>query len=82
MKFNFLEKFIKKKSEKNKNLINKNNLYIFPNQKGFQVGALVFFCFAVAIFYQNNFALLLSIILFFIFFISILISYQNLIIFC
>ena len=78
MKFNFLEKFIKKKSEKNKNLINKNNLYIFPNQKGFQVGALVFFCFAVAIFYQNNFALLLSIILFFIFFISILISYQNL----
>ena len=78
MKFNFLEKFIKKKSEKNKNLINRNNLYIFPNQKGFQVGALVFFCFAVAIFYQNNFALLLSIILFFIFFISILISYQNL----
>ena len=78
MKFNFLEKFIKKKSEKNKNLINRNNLYIFPNRKGFQVGALVFFCFAVAIFYQNNFALLLSIILFFIFFISILISYQNL----
>ena len=78
MKFNFLEKFINKKSEKNKNIINRNNLYIFPNQKGFQVGALIFFCFAVSIFYQNNFALLLSIILFFIFFISILISYQNL----
>ena len=78
MKFNFLEKFIKKKSEKNKNSINRNNLYIFPNQKGFQIGALVFFCFAVSIFYQNNFALLLSIILFSIFFISILISYQNL----
>ena len=64
MKFNFLEKFIKKKSEKNKNTINRKNLYIFPNQKGFQVGALVFFCFAVSIFYQNNFALLLSIIFF------------------
>ena len=78
MKFNFLEKFIKNKSEKNKNLINKKNLYIFPNQKGFQVGVLVFFCFAFAVFYQNNFALLLSIILFFMFFISILVSYQNL----
>ena len=78
MKFNFLEKFIKKNSEKNKNLINRNNLYIIPNQKGFQTGALVFFCFAVSIFYQNNFALLLSIILFFVFFISIFISYQNL----
>ena len=77
-KFNFLEKFIKKKSEKNKNLINKKNLYIFPNKRGFQVATLVFFCFAVSIFYQNNFALLLSIILFFVFFISILISYQNL----
>ena len=78
MKFNFLDKLVKKKSEKNKNSINRNSLYIFPNQKGFQLGALVFFCFAVSIFYQNNFALLLSIILFFIFFISILISYQNL----
>ena len=78
MKFKFLEKFIKKKSEKNKNTINRNNLYIFPNHKGLQVGVLIFFCFAVSIFYQNNFALLLSIILFFIFFISILISYQNL----
>ena len=78
MKFDFLEKNIIKKSLKNKNKINKNNLYIFPNLRGFQVGALVFFCFCVSIFYQNNFALLLSIILFFVFFISILISYQNL----
>ena len=78
MKFNFLEKNILKKSLKNKNKINRNNLYIFPNLKGFQIGVLIFFCFCVAIFYQNNFALLLSIILFFIFFISILISYQNL----
>ena len=37
MKFKFLEKLLKKKSEKNKNSINKNNLYIFPNQKGFKV---------------------------------------------
>ena len=78
MKFNFLEKFINKKSINNKNVINKKNLFIFPNLKGFQVGVLIFFCFALAIFYQNNFALLISIILFIIFFISILISYQNL----
>ena len=78
MKFNYLEKFISKKSINNKNVINKKNLFIFPNLKGFQVGVLIFFCFALAIFYQNNFALLISIILFIIFFISILISYQNL----
>ena len=78
MKFSFLDKFINSKSYKNKNKINKNNLYIFPNKKGFQIAILVFFCFAVGILYQNNFALLLSIILFIIFFISILISYQNL----
>ena len=78
MKFNLLEKFINKKSINNKNVINKKNLFIFPNLKGFQVGVLIFFCFALAIFYQNNFALLISIILFIIFFISILISYQNL----
>ena len=78
MKFNFLEKFIKKKSINNKNKINKKNLFIFPNLRGFQIGVLIFFCFSVAIFYQNNFALLISIILFIIFFISILISYQNL----
>ena len=64
MKFNFLEKNILKKSLKNKNKININNLYIFPNLKGFQIGVLIFFCFCVSIFYQNNFALLLSIILF------------------
>ena len=78
MKIKFIENFITKKSQKNKNLINKKNLYIFPNKKGFQIGALVFFCFAVSILYQNNFALLISIILFVILFISILVSYQNL----
>ena len=75
---NFWKKIIFKKSLANKNIINKKNLYIFPSFRGFQIAALIFFCFAVAIFYQNNFALLLSIILFFIYFISILISYQNL----
>ena len=74
----FWKKIILKKSLTNKNIINRKNLYIFPSLKGFQIAVLIFFCFAVAIFYQNNFALLLSIILFFIFFISILISYQNL----
>ena len=74
----FWKKIILNKSVTNKNIINRKNLYIFPSLKGFQIAILIFFCFAVAIFYQNNFALLLSIILFFIYFISILISYQNL----
>lgn len=78
MENKFWNKFIFKKSLKNPNSISRKNLYIFPNIKGFQIAAMIFFCFAVAIFYQNNFALLLSIILFFIYFISILISYQNL----
>ena len=79
MKIKFLENYINDRSKKFKNTITKKNLYIFPNKRGFQIGVLIFFCFATSIFYQNNFALLLSIILFFIFFISILISYQNLI---
>jgi hypothetical protein len=78
MKNSFWKKIILKKSLKNLNTISRKNLYIFPNLRGFQIAALIFFCFAVAIFYQNNFALLLSIVLFFIYFISILISYQNL----
>ena len=79
MRIKFLENYINDRSKKFKNTITKKNLYIFPNKRGFQIGVLIFFCFATSIFYQNNFALLLSIILFFIFFISILISYQNLI---
>ena len=78
MKFNFWKKFFNNKILLNKNNLNRKNLYIFPSFKGFQLAILIFFCFAVAIFYQNNFALLLSIILFFIYFISIIISYQNL----
>ena len=78
MKNKIWKNFVYEKSLKTPNTISRKNLYIFPNLKGFQIAAMVFFCFAVAIFYQNNFALLLSIILFFIYFISILISYQNL----
>ena len=78
MKNKIWKNYINKKSKENKNKINRRNLYIFPNFKGFQIGSLIFFCFAVSIFYQNNFGLLLSIILFFIYFISIIISYQNL----
>ena len=78
MKTKIWKNFINKKSKENKNTINRKNLYIFPNLKGFQIASLIFFCFAVSIFYQNNFGLLLSIILFFIYFISIIISYQNL----
>ena len=72
MENKFWYKFIFKKSLKNPNTVSRRNLYIFPNIRGFQIGSMIFFCFAVAIFYQNNFALLLSIILFFIYFISIL----------
>ena len=78
MKNKIWKNFIDTKSKKNKNKLNRKNLYIFPNFRGFQIAALIFFCFAVSIFYQNNFGLLLSIILFFIYFISIIISYQNL----
>ena len=78
MKNKFWENFVYKKSLKTPNTISRKNLYIFPNLRGFQIAAMIFFCFTVAIFYQNNFALLLSIILFFIYFISILVSYQNL----
>lgn len=78
MKNKIWKNYINKKSRENKNKINRRNLYIFPNFKGFQIASLIFFCFAVSIFYQNNFGLLLSIILFFIYFISIIISYQNL----
>ena len=78
MKFKFWEKILEKSSRKVFNKLTRKNLFIFPNYKGFQIGALVFFCFAVAIFYQNNFALLLSIIIFFVYFLSIIFSYQNL----
>ena len=78
MKNKIWKNLIDTKSKKNKNKLNRKNLYIFPNFRGFQIAALIFFCFAVSIFYQNNFGLLLSIILFFIYFISIIISYQNL----
>ena len=56
---------------------NRSKIFIYPNLHGLGVGLFVFFCFLIAVFYENNFALLLSIILFFIFFISIFISHQN-----
>jgi uncharacterized protein (DUF58 family) len=71
-------KYLIKKSNLHKNKLNKKNLYIFPNSNGFKLGAFIFFSFAAAIFYQNNVGLLISIILFFIYFLSIIISYQNL----
>ena len=83
MIFEKWNKFIKKKLEKNsefhKNLLTKKNLYIFPNLNGFKLAVFIFFAFASSIFYQNNVGLLISIILFIIYFISIIISYQNLV---
>ena len=73
-----INKHLEKKSEAHKNLLTKKNLYIFPNFNGFKLAFFIFFAFASSIFYQNNVGLLVSIILFIIYFISIIISYQNL----
>ena len=71
-------KILAKNHRQNISILNKKNIFVFPNFKGFQIGFLVLFCFTASIFYQINFALLLSIIIFIIFFISIIISFQNL----
>ena len=75
---NFINKYLEKKSELRRNFLTKKNLYIFPNINGFKLAIFVFFTFASSIFYQNNVGLLVSIILFIIYFLSIIISYQNL----
>ena len=72
------KKILNKNYSQNITLLSKKNIFVFPNFKGFQISFLVFFCFTASIFYQINFGLLLSIIIFIIFFISIIISFQNL----
>ena len=72
------KKILNKNYSQNITLLSKKNIFVFPNFKGFQISFLVFFCFTASIFYQINFGLLLSIIIFIIFFISIMISFQNL----
>ena len=74
----FVTKYLINRSNLHKNKLNKKNLYIFPNSNGFKLGAFIFFSFTASIFYQNNVGLLISIILFFVYFLSIIISYQNL----
>lgn len=75
----FIKRKILAKNYKQKiTILNKKNIFVFPNFKGFQIGFLVLFCFTASIFYQINFSLLLSIVIFIIFFISIIISFQNL----
>lgn len=71
-------KILEKNYNQNITTLNKKNIFVFPNFRGFQIGFLVLFCFTASIFYQINFSLLLSIIIFIIFFISIIISFQNL----
>ena len=78
-----IDDFIKKKIliknyEQNITVLNKKNIFVFPNFRGFQIGFLILFCFTASVFYQINFSLLLSIVIFIIFFISIIISFQNL----
>ena len=72
------KKILNKNYSQNITLLSKKNIFVFPNFKGFQIGFLVLFCFTTSVFYQINFGLLLSIIIFVIFFISIIISFQNL----
>ncbi len=72
------KKILSKNYKQNITVLNKKNIFVFPNFRGFQIGFLVLFCFTASIFYQINFSLLLSIIIFIIFFISIIISFQNL----
>ena len=43
MKNKIWKNFIDTKSKKNKNKLNRKNLYIFPNFRGFQIAALIFF---------------------------------------
>ena len=72
------KKILAKNDRQNNHILNKKNIFVFPNFRGFQIGFLVLFSFTASIFYQINFSLLLSIIIFIIFFISIIISFQNL----
>lgn len=83
MQLKFIDQFLIKRTlnynKNNKvNSLNKKNIYIFPTWFGFQLGFFLFFCLVASILYQNNFSLLIFIILFFIFFISILLTFQNL----
>ena len=71
-------KILAKNYKQNITILNRKNIFVFPNFRGFQIGFLVLFCFAASIFYQINFSLLLSIIIFIIFFLSIIVSFQNL----
>lgn len=71
-------RILKKNKKQQINIINKKNTLVYPNLRGFQLGFLIFFCFTCSIFYQINFAILLTIIIFFIFFLSIIVSFQNL----
>ena len=71
-------RIIKKNQNEQLKIINKKNTLVYPNFNGFQLGFLIFFCFTASIFYQINFALLISIIIFFIYFFSIIVSFQNL----
>ena len=80
---NFLNQILIKRTlnyneETNTKKLNKKNIYIFPTWFGFQLGMFLFFCLLASTIYQNNFSLLIFIILFFIFFISILLTFQNL----
>ena len=61
-------RIIKKNQNEQLKIINKKNTLVYPNFNGFQLGFLIFFCFTASIFYQINFALLISIIIFFIYF--------------
>ena len=58
--FNFKSFFNLKKNAK---------IYIYPNLNGLGLGLFIFFCFLISVFYEINSGLLISIVIFFVFFI-------------
>lgn len=57
--------------------VSKKNIYIFPTKHGFQIGLFIILSLIAATIYQINLGLILLIILSILFFLSILITYEN-----
>ena len=72
--FSIIEKKIIKYSEP---IITKKNIYIFPTKNGFQIGLFIILSLIASTIYQINLGLILLIILSILFFLSILITFEN-----
>lgn len=58
-------------------IVSKKNIYIFPTKHGFQIGLFIILSLIAATIYQINLGLILLIVLSTLFFLSILITYEN-----